>query len=250
MTVDELDITPVSDESPVPLYHQVESDLRRLIGSGALSPGTTVPPENILSEKYDVSRHTIRKAMSLLANDDLIERSAGRGTFVAPEADQAQFYLDRSFTQQMADMGRTASSRVVHSKIGTIDENTSEVLQSKSGSPCLRLSRVRLGDDEPIGIQHHTVVTEECPDLGEHDFSSASLYDLLAHEYDLQIGEIQHTISAAVADDRQAERLDITPGAALLVVHTAAFLVSGPVIEHTTSYYRADRYVYQTNHTL
>jgi len=250
MQAEDLDITPVSAESPVPLYHQVESDLRRLIESGALSPGTTVPPETLLSETYDVSRHTVRKAMARLVDDDLVKRRAGRGTFVAPQAEQARFYLDRSFTRQMADMGRAASSRVLAAETGTIGETAPEGLHSKRGAPCLRLSRVRLGDEEPIGIQHHTVVTEACPDLARHDFSSASLYATLAHEYGLRIGELEHTIGAAVADDRQAEHLDIAPGAPLLVVHTAAALVSGPVIEHTTSYYRADRYVYRTNHTL
>ena len=250
MGANELNFGSVSEDSPVPLYHQVESNLRRLIESGELPPGTTVPPENVLTERYDVSRHTIRKAMSRLANDNLIERSAGRGTFVAPEADQSRFYLDRSFTEQMAEMGRVASSRVLDSKTGTIDDEAPEILQSRSGAPCLSLSRLRLGDDEPIGIQHHTVITEECPGLEQHDFSSQSLYDLLAHEYDLRIGEIQHTITAAVADERQAELLEISLGDPLLVVHTAAFLDSGTVIEHTTSYYRADRYVYRTNHTL
>lgn len=250
VNAEDLDITPIADDSPVPLYHQVETDLRRLIETGALSPGTAVPPEHVLSDKYDVSRHTIRKAMSGLVNDDLVERSAGRGTFVAPRANQARFYLDRSFTEQMAEMGREASSRVLSSETDTIDEEAPEVLHSNVGTPCLHLSRVRRGDEEPIGIQHHTIVTEDCPDLDRYDFSSASLYDLLAHEYGLRIGELQHTISAAVADDRQAELLEISAGAPLLVVHTAAFLVSGPVIEHTTSYYRADRYVYRTNHTL
>lgn len=250
MAPENLDITPVSEESPVPLYHQVETDLRRLIDSGILSPGSTVPPEHVLTEEYGVSRHTIRKALSRLVEEDLIERSAGRGTFVAPQADHAQFHLDRSFTQQMADMGRTASSRVLSKTTGTIDEEVPEVLRPKMGAPSLQISRVRLGDEEPIGIQHHTVVTEECPDLEQHDFSSASLYDLLAHEYGLRIGEIEHTVSAAVAQDRQAELLEVSPGAPLLVVHTAAFLVAGSVIEHTTSYYRSDRYVYRTNHTL
>lgn len=250
MQVEDLDITPVSAESPVPLYHQVESDLRRLIEAGTLPPGTTVPPETLLSETYDVSRHTVRKAMARLADDDLIERRAGRGTFVAPQAEQAPFYLDRSFTRQMADMGRTPSSRVLTAETGTIDETAPEGLRSERGAPCLRLSRVRLGDAEPIGIQHSTIVTEACPDLARHDFSSASLYATLAHEYGLRVGEIEHTIGAAVADDRQAARLDIAAGAPLLVVDTAAFLVSGPVIEHTTSYYRADRYAYRTNHTL
>jgi GntR family transcriptional regulator len=250
MQVEDLDITPVSAESPVPLYHQVESDLRRLIEAGALPPGTTVPPETLLSETYDVSRHTVRKAMARLVDDDLVERRAGRGTFVAPQAEQARFYLDRSFTQQMADMGQAAASRVLSAETGTIDETAPEALRARRGAPCLRLSRIRLGDAEPIGLQHSTIVTEACPDLARHDFSSASLYATLAHEYGLRIGEIEHTITAAVAGDRQAERLDIAPGAPLLVVHTTALLVSGPVIEHTTSYYRADRYVYRTNHTL
>ncbi len=250
MEVAELNIAPVAPDSPVPLYYQVESDLRRLIEEGVLEPGNAVPSEHVLSEGYGVSRHTIRKALSRLAGDDLIERSAGRGTFVAPQADPTRFYLDRSFTQQMADMGRTASSRVLALETGVIGEDAPEVLYDKGGAPCLRLVRVRLGDNEPIGIQHHTVVTEACPDLDRHDFASASLYDLLAHEYGLRISEIQHTIGAATADERQANLLDIAPGDPLLVVHTAAFLGTGSVIEHTTSHYRADRYMYKTRHTL
>jgi len=250
MEVADLDITPVEPDSPVPLYYQVESDLRRLMQEEALAPGDAIPPEHMLSERYGVSRHTIRKALARLSGDDLIERSAGRGTFVTPQADATRFYLDRSFTQQMADMGRAAASRVLAVATGAIAEDAPEVLQGKAGAPCLYLSRVRLGDDEPIGIQHHTVVTEACPDLDRHDFASASLYDLLAHEYGLRIGEIQHAIGAATADDRQAELLAIAPGDPLLVVHTAAFLGTGAVIEHTTSYYRADRYTYKTRHTL
>ena len=250
MEVVDLDITPVEPDSPVPLYYQVESDLRRLIQEGALASGDALPPEHVLTEEYSVSRHTIRKALSRLEGDDLIERSAGRGTFVAPQADQTRFYLDRSFTQQMADMGRVASSRVLASEMGEIAEDAPEVLQGKEGAPCLRLSRVRQGDDEPIGIQHHTVLTEACPDLGRHDFTSTSLYDLLAHEYGLRISEIQHAIGAATADARQAELLEIAAGDPLLVVHTAAFLDTGTVIEHTTSHYRADRYMYKIRHTL
>lgn len=249
MDVDDLNISPADPDSPVPLYHQVESDLRRLIQEGDLTPGAEIPPEHVLSKGYDVSRHTIRRAMGRLVDDDLVERSAGRGTFVAPTADQAQFYLDRSFTEQMAEMGREASSRVLASQTGVIEEDAPEVLQQKVGAPCLRLSRLRLGDEEPIGIQHHTVVTEECPDLERHDFSSASLYNLLANEYALRIGELQHTISAAVATERQAQLLEVASGAPLLVVYTTALLDAGPVIEHTTSYYRSDRYVYRTSHT-
>ena len=51
----------------------------------------------------------------------LIDRKAGRGTIVKARPDRMQFYLDRSFTRQMADMGRQARSRVLSACTGVID---------------------------------------------------------------------------------------------------------------------------------
>lgn len=250
MQVEALNISRADPDSPIPLYHQVESDLRRLLQEGAMAPGSALPAEHHLCDEYGVSRHTMRKALSGLVDDRLIERRAGRGTFVTPQAQRAQFYLDRSFTRQMDDMGQVASSRVLASSTGVIDERAPDVLHDRMGAPCLQLDRLRFGDGAPIGLQRHTIVTERCPDLAQYDFATASLYDVLASEYALTIAEIQHTISAAVADEEQADLLDVTAGDPLLVVHTAAFLDAGSVIEHTTSHYRADRYVYKTRHTL
>jgi DNA-binding GntR family transcriptional regulator len=46
----------------------------------------------------------MRQAMSRLVADDLIARQAGRGTFVKPQTDRADFYLDRSFTRQSPNL--------------------------------------------------------------------------------------------------------------------------------------------------
>jgi len=244
--ISELDITPVDTDSPVPLYHQIENDLRRLIGTGNIPPDATLPPETHLCRAYGVSRHTIRKALARLVTDDLITRRAGRGTRVKAQADRMAFSLDRSFTRQMADMGRTAHSRVLKQVTDAVDKTAPGALQDYVGSPCLRLVRIRFGDDEPIGLQSSVILTERCPGLEQYDFNTESLYGVLSSEYRLAITEIQHTISAVVADEFQAELLRVELSAPLLLVKTTAFLADREVIESTVSYYRADRYEYRT----
>jgi GntR family transcriptional regulator len=244
-----LGITPVDPNSPIPLYFQIENDLRRLISSGKLGPNATIPPELELGRAYGVGRHTMRSALARLAADGLITRRAGRGTIVKPPTDRMKFYLDRSFTRQMAEMGRTPFSDVLEKAVTRIDKECPEVFRNKIGKSCLKLVRLRMGDHEPIGVQSSIVLTELCPGLERYDFNQNSLYDILATEYQLVIARIQHTIGAAVADEFQGRLLHVQEGDPLLVVKTAAFLDNGQVVEHTISHYRADRYEYSTTHT-
>lgn len=240
----------VDPSSPVPLYFQVEADLRRRIQSGELTAGAALPTEHDLCRQYGVSRFTVRAALARLVGDRLISRSAGRGTFVLPQSERVRFYLDRSFTQQMAELGRRARSRVLSAAAGRVIESDPEPLRADLGAPCFRLSRLRFGDDEPIGIQHTTVLTRRCPGLEAYDFEKESLYAVLVREYSLAVSQIQHTVGATVADAQQAALLDVAEGDALLVVNTTAFLGSSEVLEYTVSYYRADRYEYSITHTF
>lgn len=243
-----MSISPVRTTSDVPLYHQVEADLRRLIREGVYKPGQQMPTELELSRLYGVGRQTMRLAFARLVADDLIERQAGRGTFVKRQTNRVDFYLDRSFSRQMADIGLTASSQVLSQSVGAIDATMPPTLHHHLGEPYLHLSRLRLGNNEPVGLQISRIVLTLCPGLEARDFNQATLYKTLADEYQLTIHRIDHRISATSADELQAGLLRVAAGAPLLVVQTAAYLLDGNVIEDTTSYYRADRYEYHTSH--
>lgn len=207
-----LAITPINPNSPVPLYYQVENDLRRLISSGKIPPGATIPPELELCRLYGVGRHTMRMALSRLAADDLISRRAGRGTTVKPQTERIEFYLDRSFTRQMEELGLEPHSKILEMTAGQIGDNGPDVFRGKVGADCLHLVRLRFGNNEPIGLQATTILTELCPDLRQHDFNQESLYDVLAREYQMIIVEIRHTIGATTADEFQADLLRIVEG--------------------------------------
>lgn len=64
--------------SYVPIYDMLYAD----IINGVYEPGSQLPGETVLAEKYGVSRNTLRQALTILVEDGLIEKVQGRGTFI------------------------------------------------------------------------------------------------------------------------------------------------------------------------
>ncbi len=240
--IKQLGIKPVDEDSSIPLYQQVRLDLLNLLHSEKLKPGDMLPTEKTLAEAYQVSRQTLRQAVGQLVRESLLERTPGRGTTVLAGRNRMRFFLDQSFAQQMIEMGLTPKSEVLRLKKTTIDSNAPLSLQTKIGSPALDLIRLRFGDDTPIGVQYTTIITDTCPDLDQHDFTTQSLYNLLLTRYKLPIARIDQTVSAVQADDWHRKLLKVNEHAPLLLVNTTAFLENNDPIEASTSYYCADKY--------
>ena len=243
----DMGITPIDQDSPIPLYQQVRIDLTNLIRSGRLVPGDMLPSEDQLCEAYGVGRQTLRKAVTRLVNRNILDRTPGRGTVVLKHQDRQKFFLDRSFARQITEMGLKPSSEVLRKEQRVIDETSPESLRVKLDSSALELFRIRYGNGDPICVQYTTIVTDLCPTLYKHDFSVSSLYDLLLTEYRLPVTRIDHSVRASIADEWMRSLLKINSPAALLVVKTTAYLAEGDPIEASTSYYRADRYEFSTS---
>jgi len=244
-----LPYSTVDPHSPIPLYHQIYLDLRQMIQRGLIPPSGLLPAEMEICQAYNVGRQTVRQAIARLVDEDSVERFAGRGTFVRAQPSHTQFFLDRSFSQQMRELGRVPHSRLLSIQEGTVDPTLISALHEYSGQPCLTLERLRLGDDEPICHQISTVLTERCQGIEKQDFEKQSLYEILATQYHLVINRIDHVVRAIGADGYRADLLNVPEGTPLLFVGTTTYLDNGQVIEHTASYYRADRYEYSTTQT-
>lgn len=239
-----LHIQPVDENSAIPFYLQVRIDLLNLLQSEMLKPGDMLPSEKVLSQAYHVSRQTVRQAIGELAAGGMLERTRGRGTTILPGRNRLTFFLNKSFAQQMVEMGLTPQSEVLRKKVTEIDDTSPPPLRSEQGSPALELVRLRFGNEVPIGVQYTTIVTTLCPDLATFDFKTESLYQLLLSHYRLPIARIDQSISAVVADEWHRNLLKVAGGSPLLRVNTTAYLDRNDPIETSTSYYRADRYEY------
>ena len=76
----------VFGSKPIPRYVQLADIIRQRIAKGHWPPGTTLPSIKQLTAEFDVSRVTVREAISLLAEENLLSSQRGRGTLVIGDA--------------------------------------------------------------------------------------------------------------------------------------------------------------------
>lgn len=73
----------VNNESYLPKYLKIKNQIEEVINQGEIKPGDKLPTESELTGKYNVSRHTVRKALNILQQEGLLEKKQGVGTFVS-----------------------------------------------------------------------------------------------------------------------------------------------------------------------
>ncbi len=75
-------IVSVDPASPVPVFEQLRAQIQRLIVSGALPPGSTLPPIRQLATDLGLARGTVNKVYDALAREGLVETAGRNGTVV------------------------------------------------------------------------------------------------------------------------------------------------------------------------
>jgi len=249
-TIADMGISPVDPQAPIPLYYQIYMDLLNLIQSKQLVPDDLLPPEMELIKAYNVSRQTLRDALKILEDENLIKRTAGKGTVVLPGQTRIQFILSQSFAIQMKALGLTPGSKVLKLSRCVIDAKSPEKLRAKFGSPAMELVRLRYANAEPIGIQYSTIIIENAAGLPDDDFEKESLYNLLLTKYHLPINRVDYVVSAISADPWHQVLLNLSKPEPMLLVQTSAYLENGSPIEVTSSYYRADKFEFSNSVTF
>ncbi|MFK0521725.1 GntR family transcriptional regulator [Paenibacillus illinoisensis] len=77
----------MSTNERIPLYQQIQDYIRHIITTEKMKPGDRIPTEKELMDQFQVSKITVANALTGLANEKLIDRVPGKGSFVAEEND-------------------------------------------------------------------------------------------------------------------------------------------------------------------
>lgn len=227
------------DATHRPQYRRIEQALRERIA--ALQPGARLPSDAELTIEFAVSRMTARNAMQRLAEDGLIERQPGRGSFVAKPPTHRRANRLMTFTQEMLRRGLAPSSRVLERSLRPSTAAEAATLGIAIGEPVVHLRRLRCADDQPIAIET-TILLGACADpVLAADLTRGSLHEALARAgFALRRGT--GTIEAAAATAGDARLLAMRAGDPLLVERRVIADTHGRPIEATESRYRSDRY--------
>ena len=235
-------VSTVSAASPVPKYYAVKEIMLGRILDGTWVVGTIIPSEPELCREFEVSRITIRRAISELVHEGRLQTVQGKGTFVAAPKLEEHF-VQRAFGiyEDMERRGLQLTTQVVRQEVIPASIEVANRLKIRPGESVHVLVRVRSVEDEKLLVSTTYIPAYLCPDLVHDDLSLGSLYQLLRTRYHLVIARGERSLEAVAAGQWEARLLDIALGSPLLRLDSVAYLPDGRPFEHSQALHRGDR---------
>jgi GntR family transcriptional regulator len=225
-----------------PAYQRIADELRAEIAAGKWRPGEQLPAENDLVEQFNVSRNTVRQALTLLAQVNLVRRQQGSGTFVNEQGVTHTLGDLKSFTQVMTDLGMTPGIRNV--QVFSDPAPPQEALDFLPGKHLWLASRVRLNEGRPFCLMESWLPDDIGSKISSEMLEDKqSLYSVF-QDLGLSLREASEKIRAEAADERVAAALEVPVGFPLLTIYRWTSDRSGRPVEYVRSFSPGDRYEY------
>lgn len=224
-------------------YEKILQDLYRKIETHHYKTNDRLPSEHELCELYDVSRMTVNRALTQLAQEGFIKRTAGKGSYVCERTIKKNIESNRSFSDDMKDIGCVAGSELIDYRVFRAKDlpELAKRMQLHGDDFIHYFVRLRTGDGVPIAINYTYISSEYIPAFDIAQLSS-SLYAYL-EEKGMQILYGDGLMTAVMASEDQKEILEVSDCALLKNAHYS-YLKNGKAIEYTETYYIGSRYTY------
>jgi GntR family transcriptional regulator len=208
----------MTEEIHKPLYSRIQEYIAELILSGKLAPETKIQSEREFSEDLGVSRMTVRRALTELVNEGLLERKHGSGTYVSkPKVTYESAELVNTIEAMQQRNIATASQLLEFSEIAA-SRRLADLLNIEIGNPIYRVDILRFANRVPVILERVFFPYRRFPNLDEWDLEKSSIYDLLTSVYQVKLGRISQTVEAVAAADTVAQQLRIEENSPLLML--------------------------------
>lgn len=121
------------------------------------------------------------------------------------------------------------------------EDDIAQALQLMEGEQVFAVKRIRYADHKPMAIERSYLPVKIVPEL-DLDAVEGSLYSFIEHQKELSISHALQSMEATLVNKEDAEFLQISVPAAVIVIERVSFLTGEMPFEIVRSTYRADRY--------
>jgi len=220
-----------------PLYRQIKLLITEGLENGQWKPGQSIPSEIELAKRFNVSQGTVRKAVAELAQENVLVRRQGRGTFVASHAhERAQL----AFLRITPDDGAMESLRaeLVDCRRVKADAATARSLDLATGEPVVRIRRALLINDKRVVYEEARVPAGlfkglDATILEAHGCMLYSMYESVFH---VRIVAAEERLKAVAATADMASVLGVPADSPLLATERVAYTYGRRPVELRRSY--------------
>jgi GntR family transcriptional regulator len=232
----------INKNSPLPIYYQIEELIKQQITSKDLTSGDCLPSEREYAEKFNISRMTVRQAITNLVNSGYLHRVKGKGTFVADQSVvEQQLQGVTSFTEEMVARGKNPSSSILKFEKIPANKEIARKLNINEDDLVYEIERLRLADNIPMALESSYHPVNLFKDLTEK-IASRSIYRYVEEDLGQKIDYSTQSIEASSTGNRESILLNIKEGSPILLMERIAYLTNEVPLEVVRSRYRADRY--------
>lgn len=236
-------MTVLKDElGGVALWRRIADAIRLDIVGGKLASGDRLPTEAILAERFSANRHTVRRALAVLADEGVVGAEQGRGTFVR-SARRLSYPIGKRtrFSEGLAGQARSLGTQHLGAKLENATAAIAKALGMKPGDKVTRVDGVSSADGRPISRATTWLPYRRFPDIGDRIVQMHRLTAVFASYGIDDYSRASTRISARHADVEETKLLGLAPGAILLVSEAVDVDSDGTPISYALSRFPADR---------
>ncbi|AKP67328.1 GntR family transcriptional regulator [Companilactobacillus ginsenosidimutans] len=233
------------------IYKKIIDSLKKEIDQGKF-PDMRLPDERSLAENYSVSRSSIKRALGTMAEQGIIFKKRGSGTFINPLYLKQDSYFNYSgknlgITDSFKVKGQKPGIKVLSFDVVRPDAELQDNLFLKPSEFVYSFKRLRLIDDVPFMIETGYIPIKLAPELSE-DVASESIFNYVESELDQEVNKTYLTISAAPSDEEGQKLLSLKANEPVGLMEGIFFLNDGTPFEFSTmklhyKYFKYDSFV-------
>lgn len=190
-----------------PLYQQLHDIILQKVQEGEYKTGEKIPSEEQIMEVYEVSRVTVRNAIKLLVEENVLVKRHGKGTFVSMPVYVEKIATGGSFTESGLQMNKVPTSKIISVGREISTKMIANYLGVNEGTEIIKVKRIRLLDGEPAIFEVDSFRTE-CDFLEKMDLADASLLNIL-NSHGLVPAYFDNIIEISYADEDLSDFLKV-----------------------------------------
>ncbi|MFD1037926.1 GntR family transcriptional regulator [Virgibacillus byunsanensis] len=221
------------------LYLQVIEVIKRDIESGTYKEKEKLPSEFQLSKNLGISRATLREALRILEEENVVTRRHGVGTFVNPKPIFSSGIEQlNSVTYTIEQSGKEPGSQYLSTEIQEATEDDFRRFSPKNVHSVAKIERLRTADNEPV-----VFCIDKIPEgLVPMEFMNKedSLFKLLEKYAGKRIAYAVTYIEPIGFHDRIFEVLKCDPEQSLLLLKQMHYTDEDEPVLYSANYFRSD----------
>ena len=224
-----------------PMYRQIADALREKITASELKPGDALPTESSLQETFSVSRVTVRQALKLLTEEQIIESIQGSGSYVREERVNYDIYQLTGFYEKLADRNVDTHSDVKTFEVIKADVKLAETLNIRPDDKVWHVKRVRFIKQKPVNLEETWMPLAMFADL-TWEVMENSKYHYIEQIKKMVINRSEQELVPIMPSQEAIDALALDPAKPILEKVSRGFLKDGRVFEYSRNVFNSDDY--------